>query len=83
MDNKKDDELEARIYELGNGFPREGAYLRDDDQLYRVVSFFGPIHIGNSAIGESNYVYGYVVKASDDDCAEEDEYPAAVEIVGE
>jgi hypothetical protein len=71
----------ATIEERGNGFPPVGSYVPGDDgNLYRVVSFHGPIQTGRGA-GAANWVRATVEPADWEDCPEGEEFPAMA-IVG-
>lgn len=68
--------MNATIYELGNGFPAEGDYVRGEGLLWRIEHIEGRIHTGGP--GEANYVYARVAEADWGDCDEGDESPARV-----
>lgn len=68
----------ATIRERGNGLPTAGDYVPGNGELYRVVRVVGQIHTGQA--GEGNWVRAEVELADWDDCAEEDEFRASVEV---
>jgi len=70
--------INATIHEMGNGLPGEGDYVGGEGLLWRVVRIDGRVCTGNSAEGESNYVYAEVEEATWEDCDEGDEFPARV-----
>lgn len=69
------DALDAKIEERGNGFPRPGQYVATDGDLYRVVELTGPIETTGV---RGNWMRAKVEEADWSDCAEGDEFPAAV-----
>jgi hypothetical protein len=70
----------ATIYERGNGFPKAGDYvLSYDGNIYRVVRMGTRIETGSP--GVSNHIPDCEVELADwDDCADGDEFLAAVEV---
>ena len=70
--------IEAKIEEQGNGFPQAGAYVACDGDLYRVVELSGPIETTGV---RGNWIRALVEAADWSDCADGDEFPAAV-VVG-
>lgn len=78
-----DSPLPATIHERGNGFPKVGAYVAGDGQLYRVVAIE---HAGriqqsrNAGDGRSNWIHATVTPVDWSDCADGDEFPARVQL---
>ena len=68
--------VEARIEECGNGLPDVGDYVPGTDgELYRVVTFRGPIQTGRSP-GAGNWILAQVESVDWADCEEGAEHPS-------
>jgi hypothetical protein len=67
--------MEAKIEERGNGFPKAGQYVAADGELYRVVELTGPIETTGV---RGNWIRAEVAEADWSVCTEGDEFPAAV-----
>lgn len=68
---------QAKIIERGNGFPSDGDYVADSEDLYRIVGDLGPIQTTGV---RGNWVYAELELVDWCDCDEDDVYPCIVEI---
>jgi hypothetical protein len=72
--------LKAVVYQHGKHWPKPGDYVRDNDDVYRVVSIDSPIETGRVP-GESYHVYATVARADWSAVAEQDEPECRCEIL--
>jgi hypothetical protein len=72
--------VKATIYEQGNGLPDVGDYCGGGGYLYRVISIDSRIQTGNA---RGNYVHATVELADWEDCSEENEHTALVQVADE
>ena len=71
----------ATIIERGNGLAGAGEYATADDNIYRIVKTYGPIHTG--APGEGNYIHAIVEDADWGDVEDGDDPYCTATIGGE